>query len=226
MLQEVGYVAGQHEVIAENLTTSVVREIQNQVRELKDERKKSLQEGARLQNILTSQLAALERSKKSYEKAWRDAEKAQDTFQKADADLNLSRAEVEKHRNNNSIKSQQCEEAKNEYAAQLQRTNELQRQHYNELMPSVFMSLRNLDNKRIQNYQAAMRRYVEVERDVEPIISKCLDGVLNAADAIEEDEDSRLVIEKFKSGFPIPGDFPFEDLSAMKSGESSTTLNG
>ncbi len=34
------------------------------------------------------------------------------------------------------------------------------------------------------------------------------------------------MIEKFKSGFPIPGDFPFEDLSTMKSGDSSTALYG
>jgi hypothetical protein len=68
----------------------------------------------------------LERAKKAYEKAWREAEKAHDLFQKADADLNLSRAEVQKHQMNDSMKSHQCEEAKNEYAAQLQKTNELQ----------------------------------------------------------------------------------------------------
>jgi hypothetical protein len=43
MLLEVGYMAGQHEVIAENLSTGVVREVQNLVRELKDDRKKVLQ---------------------------------------------------------------------------------------------------------------------------------------------------------------------------------------
>lgn len=31
-----------------------------------------------------------------YEKAFKESEKAQDNYQKADADLNLSRAEVEK----------------------------------------------------------------------------------------------------------------------------------
>ena len=35
-------------------------------------------------------------TKKIYEKAFRESEKAQDGYQKADADLNLSRAELEK----------------------------------------------------------------------------------------------------------------------------------
>ena len=47
-------------------------------------------------------------------------------YRKADADLNLSRAEVEKQRVNSTLKSQQCEDSKNEYANQLQKTNQTQ----------------------------------------------------------------------------------------------------
>lgn len=75
---------------------------------------------------LNNQIAALDRAKKNYEKAFKEAERALENYQKADADLNLSRAEVEKQRMNMSIKSQQCEDNKNEYANQLQKTNELQ----------------------------------------------------------------------------------------------------
>lgn len=75
---------------------------------------------------LSSQVSSLERAKKNYEKAFKEAERACDGFQRADADLNLSRAEVEKQRTNMSIKSQHCEESKTEYANQLQKTNELQ----------------------------------------------------------------------------------------------------
>jgi len=51
---------------------------------------------------------------------------AQDNYSKADADLNLSRAEVEKQRMNSSIKGQNSEDYKNEYANQLQKTNNIQ----------------------------------------------------------------------------------------------------
>lgn len=85
-----------------------------------------LHEGARMMANLNGQLGLLDRARKNYEKAFKEAERALDNFQRADADFNLSRAEVEKQRMNMTIKSQQCEETKNEYANQLQKTNELQ----------------------------------------------------------------------------------------------------
>jgi formin-binding protein 1 len=79
---------------------------------------------------LNQQLSALDRAQKNYEKAFREAERAEDAYRKADADLNLSRADVEKQRINSSIKSHQCDDNKNEYAKQLQKANELQTCHY------------------------------------------------------------------------------------------------
>lgn len=83
-------------------------------------------EGARIQAQLQSSLTLLNKTKEKYEKAFGASEKALDAYQKADADLNLSRAEVEKQRMNSNIKSQQGDEAKNEYANQLQKTNDSQ----------------------------------------------------------------------------------------------------
>jgi hypothetical protein len=85
-----------------------------------------LTEGARIQAQLQTSLIQLSKTKEKYEKAFGASERALDLYQKADADLNLSRAEVEKQRINSTIKSQQCDDCKNEYANQLQKTNELQ----------------------------------------------------------------------------------------------------
>lgn len=85
-----------------------------------------LTEGARIQAQLQASLVQLSKTKEKYEKAFGASERALDLYQKADADLNLSRAEVEKQRINSTIKSQQCDDCKNEYANQLQKTNELQ----------------------------------------------------------------------------------------------------
>merc|ERR1719412_2077003 len=41
-------------------------------------------------------------------------------------------------------------------------------------------------------------------------------------EAIDEKEDSKIVIEKFKSGFQTPSDIPFEDLSSA----DTTSVNG
>uniref|UniRef100_A0A0A9VVX5 Formin-binding protein 1-like protein n=1 Tax=Lygus hesperus TaxID=30085 RepID=A0A0A9VVX5_LYGHE len=213
VMNEVNDLAGQHEVIAENLQSEVIREVTSLVKEFKDERKKLLNEGARMMAQLTQQISNLERSRKNYEKASKEAERATDSFKRADADLNLSRAEVEKQKMNMNIKQQQCEDAKNEYANQLQRTNEQQRQHYQHLMPEIFRQLQELDENRIRQIRNFMIHSVEVERNVFPIINQCLDGIVTAAKQIDEKEDTNLVIERFKSGFEPPTDFPFDDLS-------------
>merc|ERR1712198_320803 len=130
-------------------------------------------------------------------------------------DLNLSRADVEKHRMNSNIKRQQMDDSKNEYANQLQKTNELQSQYYSKLMPSVFQSLQDMDEQRVKMIQTFMRKSAQTEQDVIPIIGQCLEGIQRCTDSINEKEDSALVIEKFKSGFVPPGDIPFEDPSSL-----------
>lgn len=93
-LNEVNDQAGQREVIAENLQSNVLRELNILVKEFKEDRKKHLQEGVRLRATLSGQIGSLERARRAYEKAFREAEKALENYQRADADFNLSRAEV------------------------------------------------------------------------------------------------------------------------------------
>ncbi|XP_042210380.1 formin-binding protein 1-like isoform X4 [Homarus americanus] len=225
-VSETADLAGQHEVISETLTAVVLAEITTLVKEFKEDRKKHLTDGSRVQQQLNHSLQQLEKAKKNYEKAFREAEKAQDNYLKADADLHLSRAEVEKQRMNASIKSQQCEDSKNEYANQLQKTNQLQGDHYNTVMPSIFQGLQDLDEKRINNFKNLLKKSVEIERSVFPIINKCLDGIVSAADSIDEKCDSQVVIERYKSGFTPPGDIPFDDLSTPRqNGDTTPTVH-
>jgi len=225
MLNEINDLAGQHEVIAENLSTAVVSDLTTLVKSMKDDRRKFLQEGARIQAQLTLSLTTLAKTKEKYEKAFGASERALEAYNKADADLNLSRADVEKQRMNSNIKRQQMDDSKNEYANQLQKTNELQNQFYTKLMPAVFQSLQDMDEKRVKCIQNFMRKSAQTEQDVLPIISQCLEGIQRCTDAMDEKEDSSLVVEKYKSGFLPPGDIPFEDLSTVDSGSgnSSTT---
>jgi len=225
MLNEINDLAGQHEVIAENLSTAVVSDLTTLVKSMKDDRRKFLQEGARIQAQLTLSLTTLAKTKEKYEKAFGASERALEAYNKADADLNLSRADVEKQRMNSNIKRQQMDDSKNEYANQLQKTNELQNQFYTQLMPAVFQSLQDMDEKRVKCIQNFMRKSAQTEQDVLPIISQCLEGIQRCTDAMDEKEDSLLVIEKYKSGFQPPGDIPFEDLSTVESGSGNSSTS-
>uniref|UniRef100_A0A182J533 SH3 domain-containing protein n=1 Tax=Anopheles atroparvus TaxID=41427 RepID=A0A182J533_ANOAO len=213
VLKEVADLAGQREVVAENLQNQVLQGITLLAKNLREERKKSLNQGALLTQSLHTQIGTLDRAKRSYEKAFREAEKALEGYQKADADLHLSRADVEKQRINMNIRSSQSEDAKSEYANQLQITNKLQQQHYQTALPEVFNRLQELDEKRTRGMKEFIKRSADVEYEVSPIIARCLEGMVKAADSINEKDDSMIVIEKYQSGFQPPGDIPFEDLS-------------
>ncbi|KAM3966832.1 formin-binding protein 1-like Cip4 isoform 2-T2 [Aphomia sociella] len=223
LLQELGDFAGQREVVAENLQSNVVRELHLLAKELREERKQHLNEGARQTAILNSAIGALDRARRTYERAARESERALEAFQRADADFNLSRAEVEKQKANMKLRSQACEDAKCEYTEQLRKTNEAQRQHYEQRLPHVFKQLQDLDEKRIKNIKNFMLSSVDVERKVFPIIMQCLEGMEQAANSINEKEDTQLVIDRYKSGFVPPEDFQFELASGGDTTDSSTT---
>ena len=57
-------------------------------------------------------------------------------------------------------------------------------------MPDIFQHLQELDEKRIKNIKNFMTQSVDIERSVFPIINQCLDGILRAADQINEKEAS------------------------------------
>ena len=226
LLKELHDLAGQHEVIAENTQGNIIKEIIGLIQDYKGERKKELQEGSRIQEQLKSSLAQLEKREKQYEKAFREAEKATDAYRRADADINLSRAEVEKHRNNMMLKNQQCDDYKNEYASQLQQTNMHQNDHYHTHMPQVFQKLQSIDENRINKIKSYIKQSADIERNIIPIINTCIDGMVKASDSINPGEDSKAVVDKYKTGFPIPSDILFDDLcsSQIPEGNNGNTL--
>jgi len=73
-----------------------------------------------------------------YEKSFKDSEKAQEAHKKAEADIHLSRADVEKAKVLMRTRIQQCEQCKVDYASVLLTTNRAQNEHYQLLMPQVF----------------------------------------------------------------------------------------
>ena len=63
-----------------------------------------------------------------------------------------------------------------------------QNQFYTKLMPAVFQSLQDMDEKRVKCIQNFMRKSAQTEQDVLPIISQCLEGIQRCTDAMDEKE--------------------------------------
>ncbi|XP_052334503.1 formin-binding protein 1-like isoform X7 [Oncorhynchus keta] len=226
-LNELNDYAGQHEVIAENLTTHIICELTRYIQELKAERKSHFHDGRRAQQHIENSWKQLESSKRRFERDCKEADRAQQYFDKIDADINVTKADVEKARQQAQLKHQVAEDSKNEYLTYLQKFNKEQNEHYYSLIPHIFQKIQEMEEKRIEKVGESMKTYAEVNRKVLPIVSKCLDGMTNAAASIEPTMDTKQVVESFKSGFEPPGDVEVEDysLSMRRTVSESSYLN-
>ncbi|XP_032904969.1 formin-binding protein 1 isoform X3 [Amblyraja radiata] len=226
LLNEMNDYAGQHEVVAENMSGMIFAELARYIQELKQEKKMHFQEGRRAQQHIESCWKQLEASKRRFERDCKEAERAQQHFEKMDSDLNVTKADVEKARQQAQTRHQMASDSKAEYCSILQNFNKEQHEHYYTNIPNIFQKIQDLDEKRIVRIGDSMKTFSEVDRKVIPIIGKCLDEITKAAESIDEKQDTQLVIESFKSGFEQPGDVEFEDFSqSMKRTVSESSLS-
>ncbi|XP_041033062.1 cdc42-interacting protein 4 homolog isoform X2 [Carcharodon carcharias] len=194
--------------------------------ENKQERKTYLLEGRKAQQNLEVSFKQLDNAKKRFERDCKEAEKAMQNAEKVNSDINTTKADVEKAKQQANLRNHMVEESKNEYASQLQKYNKDQNQFYFAEMPHVFNKLQEMDEKRIQKLCEAYKMFADTERQVMPIIGKCLDGMTKAAESVNESADSRVLIEAHKSGFERPGELEFEDYSQMINRTSSENSLG
>ncbi|XP_074067038.1 formin-binding protein 1 isoform X6 [Macrotis lagotis] len=225
-LNEMNDYAGQHEVISENMTSQITMELTRYVQELKQERKSHFHDGRKAQQHIETCWKQLESSKRRFERDCKEADRAQQYFEKMDADINVTKADVEKARQQAQLRHQMAEDSKADYSSTLQKFNHEQHEHYYTHIPGIFQKIQDMEERRIVRIGESMKTYAEVDRQVIPIIGKCLDGIAKAAESIDQKNDSQLVIEAYKSGFEPPGDIDFEDYTQpMKRTISETSLS-
>ncbi|XP_040607863.1 formin-binding protein 1-like isoform X4 [Mesocricetus auratus] len=213
ILNELNDYAGQREVVAEEMAHRVYGELMRYAHDLKTERKMHLQEGRKAQQYLDMCWKQMDNSKKKFERECREAEKAQQSYERLDNDTNATKADVEKAKQQLNLRTHMADENKNEYAAQLQNFNGEQHKHFYVVIPQIYKQLQEMDERRTIKLSECYRGFADSERKVIPIISKCLEGMILAAKSVDERRDSQMVVDSFKSGFEPPGDFPFEDYS-------------
>ncbi|XP_077354427.1 formin-binding protein 1 isoform X30 [Festucalex cinctus] len=225
-LNELNDYAGQHEVIAENLTSQIITELSRYLQDLKTERKSHFHDGRKAQQHIESSWKQLELCKRKFERDCKEADKAQQYFDKMDADINVTKADVEKARQQAQVRHQMAADSKNDYSAYLQKFNQEQNEHYYTVIPNIFQKLQDMEEKRIERIGTCMKTFADVDRQVIPIVGKCLDGMTKVAESIEARTDSKQVVEAYKSGFEPPGDVEFEDYGqAIKRAVSETSLS-
>ncbi|XP_031306552.1 formin-binding protein 1 isoform X8 [Camelus dromedarius] len=225
-LNEMNDYAGQHEVISENMTSQITVELARYVQELKQERKSHFHDGRKAQQQIETCWKQLESSKRRFERDCREADRAQQYFEKMDADINVTKADVEKARQQAQIRHQMADDSKADYSSYLQKFNLEQHEYYHTHIPNIFQKIQEMEERRIERIGESVKTYAELDRQVIPIIGKCLDGIVKAAESVDPKNDSQLVVEAYKSGFEPPGDIEFEDYTQpMKRTVSDNSLS-
>ncbi|XP_045222969.2 formin-binding protein 1-like isoform X2 [Macaca fascicularis] len=138
ILNELNDYAGQREVVAEEMAHRVYGELMRYAHDLKTERKMHLQEGRKAQQYLDMCWKQMDNSKKKFERECREAEKAQQSYERLDNDTNATKADVEKAKQQLNLRTHMADENKNEYAAQLQNFNGEQHKHFYVVIPQIY----------------------------------------------------------------------------------------
>ncbi|TDH13418.1 hypothetical protein EPR50_G00057230 [Perca flavescens] len=215
-LQQLNELAVQREELAENLNTQIACELTRYTQEVKTERKTHFQDGRRAQQHIESSWKQLESSKRRFERDCKEAERAQQVSDRIDLD-NKTDGEKRcslKARQTAQQKKQAAEESRKEYVTSLNQFNQDQHQHYHTLVPVIYQRIQDMEERRIERICEAMRSSAEAERKVLPVVSRCLDVMMDASEGIQPRMDTQQVVEVYKSGFDPPGDVEFEDYSA------------
>ena len=171
MLQEVGFQAGQHEVLAESFAKEIYKQILDQAKQLKEIRRKNMKESEKILSDLNSKFKSLQGSKDKFRRAFEDQEKANNSYTKANADGTVSRNEVEKLRLSASNKTSVCDSMKHNYADQLVKTNEFRQRYYYELLPGVLEELQALERDRIELIRHGILSCIAKEREVSTLLA-------------------------------------------------------
>ncbi|XP_046845264.1 formin-binding protein 1-like [Xenia sp. Carnegie-2017] len=211
ILKETEDIAGQHEVISEELQSKVYKELHVLSTEAKHDRKKFIDGEKTLLRNLQQSMNSLDNAKRAYEKSSKESTEAFQNYQKADNDMNMTKMQIEKLKQLSMEKGQQCENAKEAYRDQLTKTNNSQTLHYSTNFPQLSDVLQKSEEDHIARYAILLTQYSDVQAKVIPIINKCLEGMKVAAQIVDGGKDSQSLVDANKTGFSPPGDIPFEE---------------
>lgn len=211
-LQENDDFAGQREVISEEMHNNILKEMQKLSLESKTDRKKTLQKLTEHKTQLDQHHKQLVASKKKYDQASEDANTAFKQYDAAAQSLDLTKAQILKFQKTSQDKGSSADKAKEDYKSNLENFNSKQTLYYDGDMPQIINNdLQAPEENRVQKLSLYLTEYASLQQKVSPIISKCFEGMIDAAKLCEPAKDSQIVIERYKTGEMRPEDLDFEE---------------
>merc|ERR1712226_512838 len=153
-----------------------------------------------------------EKSKEKFRKAFEDQERAVAAYNTANSDGTVTRNDIKKLNMQMQAKTSHCDTMKGQYANQMLKTNDARNRFYGQLLPSVLNELQKMEETRIGLMNQSVRELIGKEREIAPIIEKCVDSIEEAVNDVVPEADTAMVAEKYKTGDVPPADFNFENM--------------
>jgi len=214
MLQEIGFQAGQHEILAALFGNDIPKEIEKIQKIMNETLNENMLNSSKIASELENHLQKLEKVQKRYGKSYSEWEEAKNKYLKMDSNPNISRNEIAKQKLASETLNVEFEDIKGTYASQLLKTNKYQDDYYYRLAPCVLNDLQKIEIERIESIRNILFMCVKAEKQVAPIISRCRQDMEEALLNICPAADSEIFIDRFKTGNQPPGDIPFQETPA------------
>uniref|UniRef100_A0A0N4ZJB8 SH3 domain-containing protein n=1 Tax=Parastrongyloides trichosuri TaxID=131310 RepID=A0A0N4ZJB8_PARTI len=200
-INEINSLAAQHEMIAEKMKKDISNDISTKCHNFRQIRKGFMCDLTKAQTDLQSEFDHLAKQLKYYTKAFKDAEGAYLKFDKAEKNMDLSRAELAKAKSNAETKHQYCREAYGNYIKQLEKGNKLHEDFYTIKLPELLNNIKKMDIDRIIETKNAIHSSVRAETDVINVIQRCYNDMNQAATSIDPDKDTGTVVTQYRTGY-------------------------
>ena len=149
-MDETGFQAGQHELLAEYLSNEIVKEIQDKSREIQTNVKNNTKKMKREKRKLVTSYFKLEKSKLKYQKSFQDWKEADRNYEKADNDGTIARNEILKMKMYSEVKLKEYEDFSAKYQEVIDRTNDDQIEYFDSQLPDLMNTLQMVDKERTE----------------------------------------------------------------------------
>ena len=194
MLQELGYQAGQHELMSDCYGKDSTLLIDNHVKSVKIRTKKIKKEAEEISSQMKLSYKQLDKRKINYAEAHAELEAIKNAAESDEK--NLSRLELDKKISLTNKKTRLLDDAKAQYAHQLIKTNNDQKGYFKDQLPGVLNSLQDIYIDNVNLFKTLYNNCIEYEMCVAPIIGKCHSEMLNIVHRVDADMDTYNVINR------------------------------
>lgn len=200
--------AGKHKQIAVSLG-ALAREYDGEAKRLIDEHKTVESEAKKLQGELESSISKLDKSREKYQKRQIEADHAEDSLSKAEPDNSVSRAELERLKENADDRRARANRSQEEYSQQLLLTNSHQKGFYRESWPKIFSQIQSVGKDAADGVHEMLSKLVSGGLDQWPEPVEAWGEIDNFRELLDYRGDFSSFVIWSKSGNPCPKDFSF-----------------